>query len=181
MLDAHREREKKRGNKRARAGEAPPPWIRKVRMGTFEDSGLCKGCVCCAHFVSLVFVGLIEIFDRFAFVDFMSVQYATSALINPKNYSLDGRQLVVEYASAEAVRRGGGGGGGGGGGAAPKKWKKTAETKGRDERIVQPKTVRHHREESTRSRPKPGASLALAKRESAAILPSGQSQKITFT
>jgi hypothetical protein len=25
---------------------ANDPWIRKIRMGTFEDSGLCKGSVC---------------------------------------------------------------------------------------------------------------------------------------
>ncbi|EJD53542.1 hypothetical protein AURDEDRAFT_80002 [Auricularia subglabra TFB-10046 SS5] len=63
--------------------------IRKVRMGTFEDSGLCKG---------------------FAFVDFHTTEQATAALIQPRNHHLDGRKLVVEYASADAVRRGGGGG-----------------------------------------------------------------------
>ena len=52
---------------------------------------------------------------RFAFVDFTSTEHATAALIHPKNHQLDGRKLVVEYASADAVRRGGGGGGGGGG------------------------------------------------------------------
>jgi hypothetical protein len=34
---------------------------------------------------------------------------ATAALTNPKNHFLDGRKLVVEYASPEAVRRGGAG------------------------------------------------------------------------
>jgi len=61
--------------------------IRKVRMGTFEDSGKCKG---------------------FAFVDFETIEQATKALMNLKNHRLDGRNLTVEYASAEAVKRGGG-------------------------------------------------------------------------
>ncbi|KAI5985574.1 hypothetical protein EDC04DRAFT_3129610, partial [Pisolithus marmoratus] len=59
--------------------------IRKIRMGTFEDSGKCKG---------------------FAFVDFTSIEQATNALINPRNHRLKGRDLVVEYASPDAVRRG---------------------------------------------------------------------------
>ncbi|KAH7105492.1 hypothetical protein BKA62DRAFT_391650 [Auriculariales sp. MPI-PUGE-AT-0066] len=63
--------------------------IRKVRMGTFEDSGLCKG---------------------FAFIDFETIDQATAALTNPRNHSLDGRKLLVQYAGADAVRRGGGGG-----------------------------------------------------------------------
>jgi RNA recognition motif-containing protein len=44
----------------------------------------------------------------FAFVDFTNTEHATAALIHPKNHQLDGRKLVVEYASADAVRRGGG-------------------------------------------------------------------------
>lgn len=36
----------------------------------------------------------------------MTVEHATSALINPKNHQLNGRNLVVEYASPDAVRRG---------------------------------------------------------------------------
>jgi RNA recognition motif-containing protein len=43
---------------------------------------------------------------RFAFVDFKNQQFATDALTNPHNHSLNGRALVVEYASADAVRRG---------------------------------------------------------------------------
>jgi RNA recognition motif-containing protein len=46
----------------------------------------------------------------FAFVDFTSTEHATAALIHSKNHQLDGRKLVVEYASADAVRRGGGAG-----------------------------------------------------------------------
>ena len=60
--------------------------IRKVRMGTFEDTGRCKG---------------------WAFVDFLSPAQATATLLNARNHSLWGRDLVVEYASLDAVRRGG--------------------------------------------------------------------------
>lgn len=45
---------------------------------------------------------------RWAFADFASTEHATAALINPRNHSLDGRKLKVEYASPDAVRRGGG-------------------------------------------------------------------------
>lgn len=43
---------------------------------------------------------------RFAFVDFHSPAYATATLIDPRNGFLDGRQLIVQYAGAEAIRRG---------------------------------------------------------------------------
>jgi RNA recognition motif-containing protein len=39
-------------------------------------------------------------------LDFEETQYATEALTTPRNHSLNGRALVVEYASADAVRRG---------------------------------------------------------------------------
>ena len=105
-------------------------------------------------------------------MDFTSVENATSALTNPKNHRLDGRTLVVEYASAEAVRRGGGGG-------LPRPVKPVKKgphserreevgTKGKEKVVV-----------NDRSRPKPGAALALAKRETVAIIPS-RGQKITF-
>lgn len=42
-----------------------------------------------------------------AFVDFFDVKKATISLLNPHNHFLNGRTLKVEYASAEAVRRGG--------------------------------------------------------------------------
>ena len=58
LLEAHKE---KKGNPNAAAtgttsesandggandvGDAGDPWIRKIRMGTFEDSGQCKGSV----------------------------------------------------------------------------------------------------------------------------------------
>lgn len=147
-------------------------------------------------------------------------------LINPRNHHLNGRNLVVEYASPDAVRRG-----------APKtsrpadgtpvkgrkplsagykktrtfptpsKYKTDDDSRTHDgpaakdephnvnvEADVDPKKRREKKEgrsplkgdksdgfrhKGPKSRPKPGAALALAKRESAAILPS-QGQKITF-
>jgi RNA recognition motif-containing protein len=92
MFDAHRRPRKVK--EEAPLAESEPDTegkqkkdacIRKVRLGTFEDSGLCKG---------------------WAFVDFTTVAEATAALTNPHNYELDGRTLKVEYASADAVRRG---------------------------------------------------------------------------
>ena len=51
LLEAHRtkEKEKEKGKGEVVSSEsvnndrANDPWIRKIRMGTFEDSGLCKG------------------------------------------------------------------------------------------------------------------------------------------
>ncbi|KAJ3788165.1 hypothetical protein GGU10DRAFT_413090 [Lentinula aff. detonsa] len=93
LLDAHRKKpskgradrmEEEDGTEKSKE-EGEENWIRRIRLGTFEDSGLCKG---------------------FAFVDFSSTDNATSALINLKNHHLNGRNLVVEYASADAVKRG---------------------------------------------------------------------------
>ena len=144
---------------------------------------------------------------RFAFVDFTSTEHATAALVHPKNHQLDGRKLVVEYASADAVRRGGGPG--------HKPRKMPAEgrprTKRRDvlvgdeanEKDTMATTTTNsklEKEKSTvagrgndtparskvnngtrtrKSRPAPGAALALAKREQVAIVPS-QGRRITF-
>ncbi len=44
LLDAHRPRDKK-GKGTEAVEEKSEDWIRKIRMGTFEDSGLCKGYV----------------------------------------------------------------------------------------------------------------------------------------
>jgi RNA recognition motif-containing protein len=150
-------------------------------------------------------------------VDFTSIDHATSVLINPKNHHLNGRDLVVQYAGADAVRRGAvktkpvdG--------AAPKKGRrplsagykpkrprpqgesssadkeptrKHKETKPVEDDSDSFKVKRENpdedqrtskdgvRHKGPRTRPKPGAALALAKRESAAIIPS-QGQKITF-
>ncbi|SPO31461.1 related to RNA-binding protein rnp24 [Ustilago trichophora] len=60
--------------------------IRKVRLGTFEDAPTkCKG---------------------FGFLDFHTVEQATSSLLDPRNTFLDGRKIVLQYASADATRRG---------------------------------------------------------------------------
>ena len=135
----------------------------------------------------------------------MTVEHATSALINPKNHQLNGRNLVVEYASPDAVRRG-----------APKG--KSSDGPTRSNRLPsrpyhdfrsnhsfsQPKetsesadatifpiadsdSIKHTlirskgdvKHKGPKTRPKPSAPLALAKRESAAILPS-QGHKIIF-
>ena len=148
----------------------------------------------------------------FAFVDFTSIDHATAALINPRNHHLNGRDLVVEYASPDAVRRGGLKVGG----AIPYKrrplsagYKKTrGRKKAADESATaqdgdgakNSTTVRKHGHtgkksekvksstgtvgegdqwKSQKSRPKPGAALAMAKRETAAILPS-EGKKIVF-
>ncbi|KAG0703849.1 hypothetical protein DFH29DRAFT_802771 [Suillus ampliporus] len=162
-------------------------WLRKIRMGTFEDSGACKG---------------------FAFLDFTSTEHATAALINPRNHRLNGRDLVVEYASADAVRRGGGprvqqsehkGHPGKRHGDqqddAESRQRSRSRPRRRDEdekahraqrddaesttQRNQKEAPRHIKADRSRGRPKPGAALAQAPRESAAIIPS-QGQKIVF-
>jgi RNA recognition motif-containing protein len=148
-----------------------------------------------------------SVFTRFAFVDFTTIEHATSVLINPRNHRLDGRKLVVEYASPDAVRRGGG--------PRPKgsvnersKGEKQAskgENKKRKHEETEEDTQADHEQGDEKedgstwpkksfkgersytqktqgrsgSRPKPGAALALAKRESAAIVP-GAGKKIVF-
>jgi len=66
--------------------DADDAGIRQIRMGTFEDSGKCKG---------------------WAFIDFYTIPQATAALLNGRNHTLQNRTLVVEYAGADAIRRGG--------------------------------------------------------------------------
>jgi hypothetical protein len=129
-------------------------------------------------------------------------------LVHPKNHHLDGRKLVVEYASADAVRRGGGAG------PRPNKVSSgvAAESKVRRERRepvagnrggemntlleTSPLTPEPRDDKSMdssrrsgaskkvgngtrKSRPAPGAALALAKRERVAIVAS-QGRRITF-
>lgn len=125
-------------------------------------------------------------FVRWAFVDFNLTEDATSALVNPKNHFLDGRKLVVEYASQEAVRRGGG---------KPQFHEKASvkhpevpkrqkyDEKGDEQNLEEPvsKKMRLDRSPEQRRfrRAKPGAALAMAKRETAAIVPS-ERKKIVF-
>lgn len=146
-----------------------------------------------------------------AFVDFTSTEHATAALTNPRNHQLNGRKLVVEYASPEAVRRGGGG-------PPREKREKGGETGGRGkqfgakrERPSRPrqgdaegggeegegedqgppakkrradggdggKDRRDKGGKGARPRSKPGAALAMARREDVSIVPS-QGKKIVF-
>ncbi|CDO71351.1 hypothetical protein BN946_scf184908.g109 [Trametes cinnabarina] len=163
-------------------------WIRKVRMGTFEDSGKCKG---------------------WAFVDFTNTEHATAALTNPRNHTLNGRKLVVEYASPEAVRRGGGGppradkghGGQKGERRPMKREREAARADDAAEGEQRPSKKRHAEDgneaqskggrgksadaagkggKNPRARARPGAALAQAKREDVAIVPS-QGKKIVFS
>lgn len=126
-------------------------------------------------------------------------------MVHPKNHHLDGRKLVVEYASADAVRRGGGAG------SRPNKVSRPVATAGleRRESAGGNRGERKGRQEATiftsgpprdeksmdsgrrsgaskkvdngtrKPRPAPGAALALAKREQVAIVPS-QGRRITF-
>lgn len=101
--------------------------IRKVRMGEFEDTGKCKG---------------------FAFVDFHTPSYATATLIDPRNGHLDGRELILQYAGAEAIRRG-----------APKgKMGDRPQSQGRPygERRKRPWKVEEDRQKLAESAPAPG-------------------------
>ncbi|GAA5893103.1 hypothetical protein JCM8208_004347 [Rhodotorula glutinis] len=83
------DKKKRREDKKAKGpkdlAKAKDAGIRKIRIGTFEDTGKCKG---------------------WAFVDFHLAAQSTRALLNLHNHQLNGRKLNVEYASAEAVRRG---------------------------------------------------------------------------
>ncbi|GAA5896842.1 hypothetical protein JCM6882_005048 [Rhodosporidiobolus microsporus] len=86
--EGEKKREKKAKGKKEPLdfAKAKDAGIRKVRLGTFEDSGKCKG---------------------WCFVDFHLPAQATRALLNLRNHTLNGRKLNVEFASADAVRRGG--------------------------------------------------------------------------
>ena len=144
----------------------------------------------------------------------MTIEHATSALVNPKNHQLNGRSLVVEYASPDAVRRGAPKGKSSDGAIAkdrrnrgPRPPHDSRPNRSFTQPVETPETVDSNnniipvadshsmnhtsdakawtssksgvRHKGPKTRPKPGAALALAKRESAAILPS-QGHKITF-
>lgn len=102
--------------------------------------------------------GLNVIFLRFAFLDFVSPELATAALVDPRNYSLDGRRLKLEFASPDAVRRGGNLG---------------AKPKGTVQGSRAPEVVQQ------KERQKPGAALSDAKREMTAIVKS-EGKRIVF-
>lgn len=108
-------------------------------------------------------------------------------LIDPHNHHLDGRKLVVEYASPDAVRRGGG----------PRvheskdtQQKPNGKTEKEDpeeeeaapSRAKKPKIIGEgdtRKKGGKARRAKPGAALALAQREKVAIVPS-TGKKIKF-
>ncbi len=48
LFEAHRHPKKKEGDE-----ESKEVWLRKVRMGTFEDSGACKGYASSSHLEGL--------------------------------------------------------------------------------------------------------------------------------
>ena len=50
---------------------------------------------------------LTNISNSWAFLDFVDITEATAALTNPRNHRMNGRDLKLEYASPDAVRRGG--------------------------------------------------------------------------
>ncbi|KAG8904760.1 hypothetical protein FRB99_001237 [Tulasnella sp. 403] len=62
----------------------PDLGLRKIRLGTFQDTGKCKG---------------------WAFLDFVDTPHATVSLLRTRNHYMDGRQVVLEFASPDAVRR----------------------------------------------------------------------------
>lgn len=103
--EARKARKEKKDKGPLDLSKAKDAGIRKIRLGTFEDSGKCKGCVREAPFACPT-AGLTFCYS-WAFVDFHLPAQATRALLNLHNHQLNGRKLNVEYASAEAVRRGG--------------------------------------------------------------------------
>ncbi|RUP51730.1 hypothetical protein BC936DRAFT_146308 [Jimgerdemannia flammicorona] len=89
--------------------------IRKVRMATFEDSGKCKGVIIrhlIRHIFRIFWRSLpIQLFslspkNSFAYIDFYEPESATAALNARNKQHLMGRKLRMEYASAEATKRG---------------------------------------------------------------------------
>lgn len=146
---------------------------------------------------------LMLLFISFAFIDFETTSHATTALTNPRNHYLDGRKLVVEYASADAARRGG----------YREKSQKTGGNSKQPAKRISPRKQKHLLREAAKAgqstagsaleqsyeppvkktrteekpsklgqkrRPKPGAALAQAKREQFAIVPS-EGIRMTFS
>ncbi|OWZ59718.1 hypothetical protein LQV05_000677 [Cryptococcus neoformans] len=133
--------------------------LKKVRLAAFEDTGRCKG---------------------FAFLDFISARHAKFSLGNRKNHFFNGRRLNLEFASEEAAKRSGA--------ARPKEKTKEKYSKPRGgpgvddestEKTAEDSGDRRGKKWETSGRPRPGAALAMAKRENVAIV-EGAGQKITF-
>ncbi|KAG8909842.1 hypothetical protein FRC00_009328, partial [Tulasnella sp. 408] len=166
--------------------------LRAIRLGTFEDTGGCKG---------------------WAFLDFDSAAHATAALLRLPNHYFLSRELKLEFASADAIRRGGyvedpenpGQYVYGFKGVPSKNGKKASKRKDMRPPRAKRAQVRQEKEEERtkekerllaegvpvvtaapsvapaerKTRPKPGSALAMAKRESVAIVPS-QGKKVVF-
>jgi len=174
MLEAHRNVKNRQREGCVYEEQPNDKWLRKIRLGTFEDSGKCKG---------------------WAFLDFVDVAEATAALTTPRNHRMNGRDLKLEYASPDAVRRGGHLNGKDGEG--PRKKAKNIitkpatslrdqtenkEFKNDQQRSTTANLKRNYRErigKDGKARPRPGAALALAKRENVAIVES-EGKKIKF-
>ncbi|WVR08629.1 hypothetical protein IAU60_005685 [Kwoniella sp. DSM 27419] len=144
--------------------------LKKVRLGAFEDTGRCKG---------------------FAFCDFLSARHAKVALANRKNHFFNGRKLTVEFASEAAAQRSGGRSKPRLDAPKPRKFYESqpagesdlgAGTEGGevagDDAAPKRNDKRGKKWEVT-GRPRPGAALAMAKRENVAIV-EGAGSKITF-
>ena len=134
----------------------------------------------------------------FAFLDFRDTQLATAALIDPRNYSMDGRDVKLEYAGTDAVRRSGLHHNVAGNLARAPKTNTTGRksgtkssllgenvTHGQDREKIPPPLPMHSGVPKEKvsvgkhHRPRPGAALASAPRGQASIVPS-QGKKITF-
>jgi len=89
--------EKKKEEKQANRG-GKLSGLRKVRLGAFEDTGRCKGLV---FFTSLSANWKHETDYRFAFLDFLSPEQATAALLNRGNKYYTNRKLTLQVSSPE--------------------------------------------------------------------------------
>ena len=174
--------------------------LRKVRLGAFEDTGRCKGYV----FTSTTSITLI--ICSFAFLDFYSPGEATTALTNRNNYVYDARKITLQFASPEATKRSGGRESSKKiskiGHAGPKRRaavtaEKTISKELREAEAPRRKPKDEVEEEAGTSlktervgdqrgkkwqaagRPRPGAALAIAKREKVGIV-EGRGEKIVF-
>ncbi|WVF68213.1 hypothetical protein IAT40_002978 [Kwoniella sp. CBS 6097] len=144
--------------------------LKKVRLGAFEDTGRCKG---------------------FAFLDFLSARHAKSALANRKNHYYGGRKLTVEFASEAAAQRSGGRSKPRTDAPKPRKFYNAPDGEdagdaaaaaglGGEGQADEPKrNDKRGKKWEVTGRPRPGAALAMAKRENVAIV-EGAGKKITF-
>jgi RNA recognition motif-containing protein len=81
-------------------GELEKAGIKRVRLGTFEDTGKCKGSAAVLSSIPS------DPGRSWAFVDFDSPTLATLALLNTRNYKIQDKPLKIEFATEDAVRRG---------------------------------------------------------------------------